>query len=205
MVRRTTWILLFIFALLIGFAWLFQRYQSNKGDTTATATPTIPPVRLYDLTDSQVNGIIISSAKGEKIDLYRDADTSNWAIADVPVDQADSSQIESISKQLLSMQVQETLIQTPPLESIGLATPAYTITLSNSDRTQSVAYIGSQNAIGNGYYVRADNGQVVIVDKVALDDVLNLLTKPPLLPTATPEVTETASPTKPGNQGTPTP
>lgn len=207
MVRRPTWILLVVFALLVGFAWFFQRYQANKADDAATATPTTPPANLYDLTNIQVDEIKITDAKGDKIDLYRDSGSSNWAIADVPVDQADSHQIESISTQLYSLQVQETLTQTPPLDSIGLVTPAYTITMTTSDGTQLITYVGTQTAIGSGYYVRVDSGQVVIVDKVVLDDILNLLNNPPLLPTATPEVTstETASPTEPGGQGTPTP
>jgi hypothetical protein len=207
MIRRSTWILLGVFALLVGFAWLYQRYQTNKADNAATATPTVAPVRLYDLTNSQVNEINIAASAGDKIDLYRDPESSNWAITDVPVDQADSSQIESISKQLLSLQVQETISQSLSLDSVNLVFPAYTITMTTADGTQLVTFVGSQNAVGDSYYVRVDSGQVVLVDKVVMDDVLNLLKNPPLLPTATPEVTptETVVPTEPRGQGTPTP
>ena len=130
-------------------------------------------------------------AAGDKIDLYRDPETSNWAITDVPVDQADSFQIESISAQLFSLQVQETLTQTPPLDSIGLDTPAYTITMTTSDGSQMITDIGSPTAIGNGYYVRVDSGPVVIVDKVVMDDIIKLVNQSTLLPTPTPEVTST--------------
>jgi hypothetical protein len=42
---------------------------------------------------------------------------------------------------------------------------------------------------------------------VVMEDVINLLTNPPLLPTATPEVTptETVAPIGSGSQATPTP
>jgi hypothetical protein len=207
MVRRPTWIVLGLFVLLVGFAWLFQRYQTNKDNNAATATPTIAPVKLYDLAYSQVNEINIAASRGEKIDLYRDPASANWAITNIPVDQADSSQIESIGKQLLSLQVQETMTQSLPLASIGLVTPAYTITLTTADGTQLVTYIGSQNAVGDSYYARVDSGQVVLVSNTVMDDVLNLLKNPPLLPTVTPQVTstETVAPNKPGGQGTPTP
>jgi hypothetical protein len=207
MVRRPTWILLFVFALLVGFAWLFQRYQTNKAENATTATPTVAPVKLYDLTDTQVNEINIAASGGDKIDLYRDQGSSNWVIADVPVDQADSVQIESVSKQLLSLQVQDTLTQSPPLDSIGLVVPSYTITITTTDGSQLVTYVGTQNALGDSYYVRVDSGQVLLVDKVVMDDVLNLLTNPPLLPTATPEVIpiETVTPIESGDQATPTP
>ncbi|MFZ0532791.1 MAG: DUF4340 domain-containing protein [Anaerolineales bacterium] len=207
MVRRPTWILLVVFVFLIGFTLLFQRYQSNKADNTATSTPTSPGAALYNLTNTQVNEVKIADTTGDKIDLYLDPGTSNWAIADVPVNQADTFQIESISAQLFSLQVEETLTQTPPLDSIGLDTPAYTISMTTSDGSQLITYVGTQTAIGSGYYVRVDSGQVVIVDKVVMDDVLNLLKNPPLLPTATPDVSalETASPIEPGSQATPTP
>ena len=207
MVRRPTWILLLVFAILVGFAWFFQRYQANKANNAATATPTTSLINLYDLTNTQDKEINITDNAGDKIDLYRDSGSSKWAIADVPVDQADSFQIESISTQLFSLQVQEALTQTPPLDSIGLVTPAYTITMTTSDGTQLITNVGTQTAIGSGYYVRVGSGPVVIVDKVVMDDILNLVKNPPLLPTATLEVTstETASPTKPEVQVTPTP
>ena len=207
MVRRSTWILLVVFALLVGFAWLFQRSQANKTANTATATPTTSPAYLYNLSNTQVDEINITDATGDKIDLYRDLASSNWAIADVPVDQADSFKIESISTQLFSLQVKETLTQTPPLDSIGLITPTYTITMTTSDGAQIITDIGTQTAIGSGYYVRVGSGSVDIVDKVVMDDILDLLKNPPLLPTATPDVTATEmeSATEQGGQGTPTP
>jgi len=207
MVRRSTWILLAVFAILVGFAWFFQRHQANKAKNGATATPTTSPANLYDLTNTQVDNINITDNAGEKIDLYRDTGSSNWAITNVPVDKADSFKIESINTQLFSLIVQETLTQTPPLDSIGLVTPAYTITMTTSDGTQLITNVGTQTAIGSGYYVRVGSGPVVIVDKVVMDDILNLVKNPPLLPTATPEVTSTeiASPTEPGGRVTPTP
>jgi hypothetical protein len=207
MVRRSTWILLIVFGVLVLFAWLFQRYQSNKTDSTATATPTALPVKLYSLTSAEINRINITNSAGKNIELYRDPGASKWAIKDVPVDQADSSQIESLNSQLLSTQVQNTLTQSVSLDSFGLATPAYTITLTTMDGTQVVTYVGALTAIKSGYYLRMDSGPIVIVNNVILDDVLNLLKKPPLLITATPEVTvtETGTPIAPTAQSTPTP
>jgi hypothetical protein len=207
MVRRTTWILLGVFALLVGFAWLFQRYQTNKANNTATSTPTVTPVKLYSLTSTQVNEINIAASAGNKIDLYRDPASSKWAIKDVPVNQADTFQIESINSQLVSLQVQETMTQSLPLDSVGLVVPTDTITMTTTDGTLLVTYVGSPNAVGDSYYVRVDSGPVVLVAKVGLDGILNLLKNPPLLPTATPVLTptQTVVPTESGSPVTPTP
>ncbi len=207
MVRRSTWIVLGIFVLLVGFTLLFQRYQANKASNAATATPTTPPVYLYDVTESQVSDIKIADNSGSYIDLYRDPASSNWAIEGVPAAQADSAKIKSAINQLETMQVQETLTQTISLAAIGLETPAYTITLTASSSAPTITYIGMQTAIGTGYYLRVNSGPVMIVEKTALDNILNLLKEPPLLPTPTPEVapSESVTPTVPVSQATSTP
>lgn len=207
MMRRSTWITLAIFAVLVGFTWILQRSQSNKSDNTATITPTVHLKNLYNLDSDQVEEINISDSSGNQIGFYRDSENKQWMITDAPVEQADSLQIESISTRLFDLQAQETLTQTPPLGSIGLVTPSYTITITIYDGSQLITYIGSETAIGSGYYVMVDMGQVEIVDNGAMDDILGLLSNPPLLPTPTPEEvpTENVSTSEPGTQGTDTP
>jgi hypothetical protein len=202
MVRRSTWILLVILAVLVGFTWFFQKYQVNKADNTATVTPTASKANLYEIDSSQASEIAISDSSGGQIGLYRNPVTSDWAVSDVPVEQSDSFQIESIIAQLFSLQVQESLPQTPPLESVGLVSPAYTITIIEPDDSQQVTYVGSPTAIGSGYYVRVDDGQVVIVDKVVMDNVIKMISNPPILATPTPEAT---SPIENGAGATSTP
>lgn len=207
MVRRSTWILIIILVILVGFAWVFPRYRANKAENTATASPTAALPNLYNLTGTQVNKITISDSSGNRIGFYRDAGSTQWAIEDVPADQVDSFQIESVSAQLFALQAQMSLTETPPLDSVGLVTPAYTITMTTLNGGQLITYVGSKTPIGSGYYVQVNSGKVMIVDKLVMDDILNLLTNPPLLPTPTPEVTptETTTPTENGTLGTPTP
>jgi hypothetical protein len=206
MVRRSTWILLAVFAVLVGFALFFQNYQAKKSTNLATATPTESKARLYNIDGTQVNELNIANSSGNKLDLYRDSADSQWSIKDVPADKVDKFQIESISAQLFSIQVQQSLTQTPPLDSVGLITPAYTITMTETNGSRLVTFIGAQTPIGNGYYVRIGTGPVVTVDKVTMNNVLDMLTNPPLLPTSTPDAIsiEEGTPTV-IFKGTPTP
>jgi hypothetical protein len=55
-----------------------------------------------------------------------------------------------------------------------------------ADGTQLVTNVGSLTAIGSGYYLRVDGGQVVIVNKSTIDSVKELISQPPILATATP-------------------
>jgi Domain of unknown function (DUF4340) len=194
MIRRTTGILLVVFVFLIGFAWFYQRYQQNKAENTATPTPTVVLAKLYALAGKQVDNIKITDSSGKQLELYRDPTSDQWAVTGTPADQADTFQIKSVSAQLFDLQIQDTMDASTPPESMGLATPAYTLSMTTSDGTQFVTYVGSLTPTGSGYYVRVGSGATVIVNKLVMDDILALLKAPPLLPTATPVVTLTGTP-----------
>ncbi len=207
MVRRSTWVVLGLLVVLVGFTVLFQRYQANKAANQPTATPTSAPVFLFNLAGTNVDEIKVSDNAGNNVDLARDPSTSKWSIVGKPADQADSSHIDTVANQLSAIEIQDTITETLPLASIGLDPSTYTITVTTSADSPMVAYVGIQTAIGSGYYVRNEAGQLMIVNKTGLDDVLNLLKNPPLLPTATPTQapTEGLSATEPSVQATPTP
>ena len=207
MVSRTTWILLIIFALLVGFAWLFQHYQTNSADNAATITPTIGLANIYNLIGKQVNEVSIADSTGGKIQFIRDNESEQWSMYDIPVDQVDSLQIESFFAQLFVMKAEETLTHTPPLDAVGLVIPAYTISIKTANGESINTYVGSLTPIGNGYYVRVNSGPIVIVDNTVLGDVVNMVANPPFIATPTPIFTlpETILPTDSIVQKTPTP
>jgi hypothetical protein len=207
MVRRSTWIMVAVFVSLVGFAWLFQRNQTENLNNAATATPTVTLPSVYDFHGKQVGLVEILDSTGDKVQFERDSESNQWSITGVPLDQVDSFQVGSILAQLFAITAQETLTQTPPLDSIGLVVPAYTINLTTVDGEIVNTHIGSQTPIGNGYYVRIDSGPIIIVDKQLLDDILELLKNPPLIATTTPEATTPEATTPeivlPANSGIP--
>jgi hypothetical protein len=207
MVRRSTWILLAVFVILVGFAWLYQRNQTIKLNNAATATPTEALPSVYKFSGKQVDIVDIFDSTGEKVQFKRDQDSNQWSITDVPLDQVDTFQIGSILAQLFAITAQETLTQTPPLDSIGLVIPSYTISMTTTDGEIMITHIGSLTPIADGYYVREDSGPIFIVNRVVLDDILILLKNPPFLATSTPEATipETVLPVNSGIPITSTP
>ena len=207
MVRRSTIVLILVFVLLVGFAWILQHYQGNMSKVTATMTPTNPIAYLFNFNGKQVANISISDSAGNQIEFYLDSSTGKWAIKSMSSEQADSDQIASIVKQLADLQAVDVLSPPPSLESMGLVTPAYTINFLTSDGGQLTTHVGSVTPIGKGYYVRIGANTIVIVDKLVLEGILNVLTNPPLLATPTPQVvsTEIISPTQNNSIGTPVP
>jgi hypothetical protein len=207
MIRRSTWFIIAIFIILVGFTWFYKRNQTEKANITSTPAPTKALASIYNLQGKLVNEVTISNSKGDEIIFIHDPETDQWSIANIPADQVDSFKIGSNLAQLLTIQAQETLTQTPPLDSIGLIVPAYTINIKSDGGEPVITYIGSITAIGNGYYIRVNSGSIAIVNKVVLEDALNMLTSPPLTITPTPEPTdqETRAPIDTGIMLTPTP
>jgi hypothetical protein len=201
--QRSTWILLIVFGILIVFSWLFTRYKANNITETATSTPLPTSESVYNLTSSQIDELIILDNSGKNIDFYRETSNSNnWAIRDIPADKADNVAIDTAISGLLTIQVIDKLN-----ESIGMASPAYTMTMETVDGNKIITYVGAKNAIGTGYYVQVDSGPIIIVSNLTMDSILNFIQEPPLLATPTPLVspTELGTPIAPLNQGTPTP
>jgi len=68
MIRRPTWILLALFAVSLGAAWLWQRSQENKTEEQPTATPA---PRLLDLESDALRDLLIEDAQGNRLFLRK--------------------------------------------------------------------------------------------------------------------------------------
>jgi len=206
MIQRSTWFILAIFGLLVAFTWFFKRNQTEQAKITSTPIPTKALAGIYNLEGIRVNEVSLSNSMGDEI-TFTSNETNQWSISNMPADQADTVQIGSNLAQLFAIQAQEILTQTPPLDSIGLVIPSYTINIRSDSGEPVITYVGSVTPIGNGYYIRVDSGSIAIVDKVVLEDVLNMLTSPPLTITPTPANTDQGLllPIDSGSSTTPTP
>jgi hypothetical protein len=194
MVRRSTWIVLGIFILLAAAAVLWPRLQ--KENETQEPTPTVQPDQplIFDLDSQDMLWIQFADAAGEQIEVERESAEADWVVVGESPEISDSFRIGSIAGQLLAMRATRTFETELGVDTVGLDNPAYTITIRTTSGDEIVARIGNLTAVGSGYYIQVDDDPVVIVAKLVLDEILSILTEPPLMPTPTPEVAETALP-----------
>jgi hypothetical protein len=194
MVRRSTWIVLGIFILLAAAAVLWPRLQ--KENETQEATPTVQPDQplIFDLDSQDMLWIQVTDAAGEQIEVERESAEADWVVVGESPETSDSFRIGSVAGQLLAMRATRTFETELGVDTVGLDNPAYTITIRTTAGDEIVTRIGNLTAVGSGYYIQVDDDPVVIVAKLVLDEILSILTEPPLMPTPTPEVTETALP-----------
>jgi hypothetical protein len=193
MVKRQTWVLLAVFAALIGLAFFWTRYQNNWTKSHPTPTPT-PEQKVFSVDSAAIASLMISdNASGKIVRVARDA-TGQWALVEPKAEYTDISSVEAAVTQLTSLKVTSSISTTENLAEYGLDQPAYTITVNVNDGGQLLAQVGSATATSSGYYVLVPGGVPQIVAKYGLDAVLKLLTNPPIAtPTATPTVVITAT------------
>ncbi len=201
MVKRSTWVMVVLLAILAGLAYYMQQPDNLiKKALASRETPTTePPGQLLSPADGPVNGVSIQSTDGKSVTLERK--NSGWTLIvgtenPAPADQSAAEEAASQAQSLrLAGKVTST---TPDLSAFGLDKPIYIFKLILANGTSMTFKIGNATVAGDGYYVQKEDGTVVIVEKYGLDPLLNLLQQPPYMFTPTPSpapVTGTPTPT----------
>jgi hypothetical protein len=190
MIRRNTWVLIILFAVLLAAVLFSQRLASNAPGGEDQATPTAAP-QLLDVQDSAaIQRVKLSDAAGKVVEFGRDA-SGQWSML-APAQAIDLAAAEGLVSQLVSLRAVNTLTTPPPPDATGIATPAYTIEVQRLDNRLITLLVGNTTATGNGVYVQVKRGDLYVVNKFSIDAVTAALVTPPLLATATPEVSATA-------------
>lgn len=189
MIKRSTWVFLAVFVVLLGAAVYWQR---NGKSSSAEATSTPQAVFLSGVESQLLSTLKIESAQGQTVALKRD-ESGTWMLTEPQAGPADPGPVEANVSQLLTMRVITSLEAGSPLGDLGLTQPQYTITLGLSDGSQKIVRVGKETPTGSGYYAQIDGGPVQVVTKFAMEQVVGMAANPPLPPTPTgqaPEATQ---------------
>jgi hypothetical protein len=203
MVKRQTWVLLAVFAVLIGLAFFWTRYQNNW--KASHPTPTVTPEQyLFTMDSTAVASLKISDNVSNTVVVMERDVAGQWILVNPPTDYTNVSSIETAVTQLTSLRVTSSLPNTENLAEFGLDMPKYTITVNVEGSGQLMAQVGNSTPTSSGYYVLVPGRVPQIVSKYSLDAVLKLLESPPIAtPTITPTLEITATVTVPS--ATPSP
>jgi hypothetical protein len=184
MIRRSTLVLVVIFAALVAGAIYWQRSQDKKSPASeATATP--GSQLLFHL-KGNISGLRLERTNGGSLELGRD-DQGAWKLIYPKADATDVAAVEAAVSQLISAPVISTLEVGPSMQDAGLAAPAYRLLINLDDGSQVVVNVGNVTPTGTGYYVLVSQQGMSIASKFSLDPVLNLVENPPIKLPATPE------------------
>jgi hypothetical protein len=200
MVKRPTWILLIILALVVG-AYFF--IKSNPPKPT-TPTPTLSPdAYLVTQSDGVLQSLRISDNKGNLFQMQRDL-TKTWVITAPASGVADQGLAGAAETQVGALSIITALGAPPAPSDVGLDRPAYTIELGFMSGASHKLEVGNLTPTSSGYYVHFDDGKTYVVSQSGIDALLNLLKSPPFPATETPSPTIEPLST-PTPESTPTP
>ena len=201
MIRKSTWILLALFVAALAFAWGFQRFQAQR-EAQITPTVGVETQPLLDIQESTLASLRVENDQGKFLVLGRNTE-GLWTVLEPKGEgETDASQAESAITQLISLRSQFSLEMPDSLEKYGLLNPTHTITVAMNGGEKHILQVGSEAPAVSGYYIRLDNGFPQVVSKYSLDPVLEMIEKPPYVPTDIPTLPAEASGTPGATEGT---
>lgn len=188
MIRRSTWIVLAIFVVLVGVYWLIQRQPDSE---PAAGTPTAAPQLVFITDLESIQAVRLEDSSGRAMQIEKDSQ-GNWSVSAPDSAEADQQRATNLVSQVSNLR-SLTVVATPPApEVVGLDEPAYTITITTADGGRQRAKIGALTPTSSGYYVEPGGGPLMVIAKGTLDGLLGNLDDPPIAPTPTVEPTPTA-------------
>lgn len=191
MVRRTTWILLGAFAVVVLAYAGWRRFAPAPAEATPTAGPESP----WSISPEQVETIRLADLSDPAVVVLRRDLESGWRMLAPAIGGADAGRVEAALTAMLAPVVAQTLDPATDLELFGLSPAQYRMTLLMVDGTAHSMDVGAVDPTGSVYYAQVPgDGRVLLVSRFSLEDLLGLLGTPPYpLPTETPAMAPAAS------------
>lgn len=190
MIRKTTWIVLALFVLLLAATFGWQRWQEQKMlEESETEALSADLDTLFTI-DEKIEAVRLERV-GEKMLEMKRGEDDVWVITWPLGFEADSPSIEGRLSGLMALTVITSLDEAPPLEAMGLDRPRYRLLVTLESGKQLYASVGKETPTGDGYYVLTSERRLVVVSKFSLDNLMGLIDRPPLKPTPTAQSTET--------------
>ncbi|MGB8984707.1 MAG: DUF4340 domain-containing protein [Anaerolineales bacterium] len=201
--RRATVVYTVLFLALIGvYLYLNNRVETAEVESTVEPAPEV--TYLFTAEEGPPSSIRIESKDGQTVEIARDEETA-WMVIQPVEAAADPGAAEAAATQATTMRIVDSIADIDP-KIIGLDIPEYVLTIKFTGGVERTVDVGVLTPTESGYYVRAEDDEIVIVSRSAVDALLSLLDNPPYLTTPTPlPVTEPPEAGAPTETATPQP
>jgi hypothetical protein len=190
--KKTTWFVLGAFALLLAAFLVLQNIEKNK-EPVETPVPTSQPT-LRSLDDQDISQIDYTDSLGEDIQFVHE-DSLMWTSPTHPASTITAGNIEELIANLSELNILSTLSNTTSPEDLGLANPNAVVVFTFTDGSTYKLEIGNPTPMGDGYYVRIDGIEIVVLPYDSIEQVATSFLTLTQTPTPEPEITETTTPT----------
>lgn len=184
--RAGTWIMIVIFAALVGAAVYLNRSNAAQSEEV---TPDAEPAFVFD--GGAPTSIEVQLPGGTAVRIARGADNT-WAVKIPSEGDADQAMAEAAASQINALEVLSSIEGNPA--DFGLENPSGTILVEFQDGTQHMLEIGDATPTGRGYYAQLDDQKILIVGFDGIDSLFRMVTNPPYKSTPTPDPSVTPTP-----------
>lgn len=185
MIKRNTWIMIGVFAVLLTLTLVFQSGGGDADPAADLPTQVVRPL-VFNVEMTDITGLRIENLDGQAVEVKKLGDV--WALVQpaAEAELVDQSRIEGLLAQLAAMPfLTESRINAPD-SALQLEFAPYVLTLTMVSGDSVSLKIGKAAPTGTGYYVAFDDRVPRIASKNPLDQAIRLLEMPPLLPTPLP-------------------
>ncbi len=184
MIRRTTWILLAVFALLLGVTFYLKRNPIEGQSEDLLPTPAPLLISFDPLGETAT--LRLRDAEGREVVLQR-RERDSWLVEGEPPRPADALTVMQGLNQLAALQVLSPVEADVPASALGLAPPQARLEFDLTDGRRVTLSVGALTPVGTGYYLQMDDAPPVVVEKYPVDGVLAWLDAPPYAPEPPPD------------------
>jgi hypothetical protein len=181
MVKRSTWVVLLILALVVGVFIIINGNPLEAAKSTPTASEN---GFLVNQSDGVLQSLSIFDRKGHNFQMQRDL-SKTWVITAPTSGVADQALADAAETQVGALRF-VTMLETPPVSSdLGLVFPGNTLEMKFVSGTNHTIEVGNLTPTGSGYYVRYDGAKIYVISPSGINALLNMLTAPPYPATKT--------------------
>jgi Domain of unknown function (DUF4340) len=181
--RASTWIAVVLLIALVGLTFYLKNEKEKS--VIEDVTPVSEPAALFNPQDGSVSSIEIKPADGEAVKVARNAENA-WVV-EMPIEaEADQGLAEAAAAQVSALRVLSQIENDADPEIFGLKNPAFIVMLEFQNGKKHTLEVGDPTPTNSGYYVRLDNGRIVVTDLSGISSLLQLGYFPPYLNTPTP-------------------
>lgn len=184
--RRSTIVLLLLLLLLAGLYWSLQQpnnliQRTLSGNATAT-----PPGPVY-LIDQANNLVYISLLQEGGRSLMLDQSSGSWQFLPAEGETLPEGGLaETVASDLKALRILARLDPPPDPVSTGLDSPLYHVSVGLADGSTLTFQIGQKTVTQSGYYIKLEDGSVIVANLNSLSSVILLLQTVNSNPTPTP-------------------
>jgi len=187
MIKRSTWILLAVFAVLLAVVLLLPQFKGKEEEPTPTLTPALETPFTFAVADIMEFEVV--SSDGDTVRVARDEDNT-WKLVEPDEETSETNNIEGVVAGVININLLTKIDPAPPADVSGFNPAMYVVRMFDKNGAEESFYIGSLTPTSSGYYIQTEDGQVYVADKTKIDQVIELVQNPPINMTPTPAITE---------------